>query len=326
MKNVLITGGTGFIGSNLAERLLNLGCNVKILRRTDSDLRAIRGIDVEHAIGDVRDASTLSNAMRGCDTVFHTAALVTFARNKRALQHEVNITGTRNVVQACLTTGVERLIHTSSVAAIGYPPIGELATEDTPFNWGGQSGYKFSKHIAEQEVTAGIVKGLNAVIVNPAVVIGGRDIHMHGGQLIKEVKKGRVPFYIDGGMNVVYVGDVVNGHILAAQKGRTGERYILSGSNLTHKDIFQRIAGIVNGRSPFAKLPIPLLRFGAKTIEKVCGLIGVEPFISAELVAAAGSYNWYTCDKATKELGYTVTPFDETIFAAYRWYKENGFL
>lgn len=326
MKNVLVTGGTGFIGSNLAERLLQLGCNVKILKRVDSDFRAIRGIDVEHVVGDLRDPASLRQAMRGCDTVFHTAALVTFARKKKALQHEVNVIGTRNVVQACLTTGVERLIHTSSVAAIGYARTGELATEDTPFNLGRRSGYKLSKQLSEQEVIAGVSSGLNAIIVNPSVVVGERDIHMHGGQLIKEIKKGRAPFYIDGGMSVVYVGDVVNGHILAAQKGRIGERYILSGNNMTHKAIFRRTAELVRGRSPFAKLPIPLLRLGAEAIEKVCNVFGMEPFISSDLVAGAGLDNWYSCEKATRELGYTVTSFDETILAAYRWYKENGFL
>ena len=325
MKNVLVTGGTGFIGSNLSTKLLELGCNVYILRRPNSDLRAIKEIDVEHRIGDILDVESLRRAMHGCDTVFHTAAVVTFSRKKRRMQHEVNVVGTRNVVEACLFTGIERLIHTSSIAAIGHPQPGDLATEGTPFNWEQPAGYKQSKHLAEKEVLAGVAKGLNAIIVNPSVVIGERDIHLHGGQLIKEVKKGRVPFYIEGGMNVVYVGDIVNGHILAAQKGRIGERYILSGHNMTHRDIFRRVAEIVGGRPPFAGLPIPLLKLGARVIETASNMIGVEPLVSPGLVAGAGLYNWYSSEKARTELGYTVSSFDHTILAAYRWYRENGF-
>jgi dihydroflavonol-4-reductase len=326
MKNVLVTGGTGFIGSNLSARLLDLGCNVRILRRADSDLRALAEIDVEHCIGDLRDHESVQRATKGCDTVFHTAAIVTFAKKHRRLQFEVNVCGTTNVVEACLAKAVEKLIYTSSIAAIGYPKDGGLATEETPFNWPQTMGYRLSKRLAEQEILNGVDRGLSAVIVNPSVVIGERDIHVHGGQLVKEAKRGLVPFYLNGGMNVAYAGDVVNGHILAAQKGRRGERYILGGHNMTHKEIFRRIAELVGGRAPFVRLPIPLLRFGAGIIEKLSNLVGADPWISSDLVAGAGMYNWFSCEKAKRELGYTVTPFDETILAAYKWYRENGFL
>ena len=326
MKNVLVTGGTGFIGSNLAARLVTLGCNVRILRRPNSDLRAIGDLDVDHRYGDVRDAGSLAAAMKNCDTVFHTAAVVTFARKKIPLQYEVNVIGARNVAASCAIAGVERLVHTSSIAAIGYPRVGELATEETVYNWGSRSGYKLSKHLAEAEILAGVANGLDAVIVNPAVVIGERDIHMHGGQIIKEARRGLVPFYLDGGMSVVYVGDVVNGHIQAAQRGRKGERYILSGHNLTHKEIFQRAATLLGGRAPFVKLPIPLLRFSARVIEGVSNALDVEPWISSDLVAGAGLYNWFSCEKAKRELGYALTPFDDTIRAAFTWYTEHGFV
>lgn len=325
MKNVLVTGGTGFIGSNLAARLVTLGYNVRILRRADSDLRAIGSIDVEHVLGDVRDPGTVNSAMQGCDTVFHTAAVVTFARKMKSLQHEVNVIGTRNIVECCIACGVDRLVHTSSIAALGHPAPGELATEATPYNRGIQSGYKLSKHLAELEVLVGVEKGLDAVIVNPAVVIGERDIHLHGGQLVKEARRGFVPFYLDGGMSVVYVGDVANGHILAAQKGTKGERYLLSGHNLTHKEIFQRAAALVGGRPPFLKLPIPLLRLSARVVESLANVLDTEPWISSDLVAGAGQYNWFSCEKAMRDLGYTLTSFDDTILTAYNWYRENGF-
>jgi dihydroflavonol-4-reductase len=325
MKNVLITGGTGFIGSNLSERLLELGYNVRIVRRADSDLRAITGINVEHCIGDVRDPESLRKAMRGCDTVFHTAAIVTFANKKKKEQHEVNILGTRNVIEACLSSGVEKLIFTSSIAALGHPGQGELATEQTAYSRGMQSGYKLSKHLAEKEVLAGVERGLDAVIVNPSVVIGERDIHIHGGQLLTAAKRGLLLFYLDGGMNVAYVGDVVRGHISAALKGRKGERYILGGHNMTHKDIFRRVAALVGRWPPFTRLPAPLLRLGARVTEMGCNMIGVEPLISSDLVAEAGLYNWFSSQKAQRELGYTMTPFDEAVLAAYKWYEEHGF-
>jgi dihydroflavonol-4-reductase len=326
MKNVLVTGGTGFIGSNLAARLVERGYNVAILRRENSDLRALGKTEVRHCLGDVRDREAVRRAMAKCDTVFHTAAIVSFARKLQKDQLEVNVGGTATIVDACLALGVKRLIHTSSVAAIGYPLEGDLATEETPFNWPGTIGYKVSKHEAEQVVLRGVANGLDAVIVNPSVVIGERDIHWHGGQLIKAVKRGLVPFYIDGGMNMVYVGDVVTGQILAAQRGRSGERYILSGNNMTHKEIFRRTAHLIGGRPPFLKLPIPFLRLGAAAIEKVSGLVGTEPPISADLVAAAGRFNWFSNDKARRELGFSVTAFDEMTLAAYEWYVRNGFL
>jgi dihydroflavonol-4-reductase len=326
MRNVLVTGGTGFIGSNLSARLLELGYNVRILRRPDSDLRVIKGIDVEHRLGDIRDTESVQKAMHGCDTVFHTAAIVTFARKVKVLQHDVNVLGTRNVVNACIASHLERLVLTSSIAALGHPAPGEIATELTAYNRGMHSGYKLSKHLAEKEVLEGVAKGLDAVIVNPSVVIGERDIRMHGGQLLREARRGLMLFYLDGGMNISYVGDVVNGHISAALKGRTGERYILGGHNLTHKEIFRRVAQLVGGLSPFAKLPTPIVRAGASVIERACDAIGVEPLLSSDMVAEAGMFNWFSSEKAKQELDYTVTSFDNTILAAYRWYTENGIL
>jgi len=325
MKNVLVTGGTGFIGSNLSKKLLEQGYNVRIVRRAHADLRAISGIDVEHFLGDVRDLESLRKAMRGRDTVFHAAAIVTFASRKKEEQYEVNVLGTRNVVEACLSSGIERLVLTSSIAALGHPGKGEFATEQTAYNRGMKSGYKLSKHLAEKEVLAGVGMGLDAVIVNPSVVIGERDIHMHGGQLLTAAKKGLLPFYLDGGMNVVYVGDVVRGHISAALEGRKGERYILGGHNMTHKDIFRRVAQLVGGRPPFARLPAPLLRFAARVTEVGCTIIGVAPLISSDLVAEAGLYNWFSSEKAQRELGYAVTPFDEAVLAACKWYEDHGY-
>jgi len=326
MKKVLVTGGTGFIGSNLAASLVARGCEVRIFRRENSDLRTLRGIAAEHVIGDVRDPASVLRAVEGCDTVFHAAALVTFVRRVRDLQEEVNVSGTRNVVRACLARGVGKLVHTSSIAAIGHPPPGDLATEESPFNWPRVAGYKFSKYQAEQCVLDGVAHGLDAVIVNPTVVIGERDSRFHGGQLVKEAARGRLLFYPDGGMNVAYVGDVVRGHLLAAERGSTGKRYILGGHNMTHKEIFERTARLLRKRPPLARLPAPLVRISGRLVEAVSLAIGIDPPISSDLVAGAGIRNWYSIRRAEDELGYTVSPFDQAILGAYRWYRENGFL
>ncbi len=326
MKRVLITGGTGFVGANLAEALVRRGCEVRILRRSTSSLQALGGTDVQHCIGDVRDPTSLKPAVRSCDTVFHTAAVVKFWKARWKEQREVNVTGTRNVVDACLSEGVKRLVHVSSIAALGHPLGQQPANEDTAYNWGEIPGYKYSKRLAEIEIFKGIEKGLNAVIVNPSVIIGERDIYFHGGSLLTNVKKGRMLFYVDGGMNVVYVGDVVKGIIAAAEKGQTGERYILGGTNLTHREAFSRTAALIGGRAPLAKLPVPLLRAGTMLVEGVCNLLGMEPPVTMDLIVHAGIYNWYSSAKAERELEYTITSFDETILAAYRWYRENRYL
>ena len=326
MTSVLVTGGAGFLGSNLAERLLAEGFHVRIYRRATSDLRAVAGLPVEHIVGDILDRDAIARAVRGCDTVFHAAAVVSHNARDRAIVQEVNVTGTRNVVEGCLEGGVRRLVHISSVAAAGTPKNGEIANEETPFDWEGPPGYKLSKYQAEKEVAKGISRGLDAVMVNPSVIVGERDIHFHGGQLIRAARRGLLLFCVPGGMNVVYVGDVVRGTIEAARRGKTGERYLLCGENLTHREIFARTARIVGGIPPVIQLPLPLLHAAARTTEALCNFLHVTPWLTEDLVANAGAVNWFSSEKAIRELGYTITPFDQTIMAAFRWYRKNGLL
>lgn len=327
MKYVLVTGGTGFIGSNLAVALLGEGYHVRILRRQDSDLRAIGDTDVEHCIGDIRDLDSIRSAVKGCDTVFHTAAIVSYRRKERELMYDVNIRGTRNVVQACLESNVRKLVHTSSVAAIGHPENGGLADEENVFNWERYDvGYRIAKHEAEAEILLGVKLGLSAVMVNPAVVLGPRDIRFHGGQIIRDVYKKRIFYYVEGGMNIVFVGDVVRGHIAAARRGRDGERYILSGENLTHRQIFGITAEVVGGFSPKLKLRTPVVKAVAAMAEAIGNVTNSKPWVTKELVAGLGVSNFYSCEKAKRELGYTVTPFREAVEKTFAWYKRNGML
>ena len=327
MKNILVTGGTGFIGSNLAIKLLEEGHSVRILRRQDSSLAALNGIDVEYRVGDVRDKSSLRRAFRGCETIFHTAALVSFWRKHHYTMHEINVIGTRNVVDVALEMGTERLVHTSSVAAIGYRTDGKPTDESTEFNWRPLDiPYKNTKHEAELEILKGVEKGLDAVIVNPTVVIGARDNHFHGGQLIRDVKRGLAPLYLDASMNLVYVGDVVFGHLQAAKKGRTGERYILSGENVTQREAFQQIAKIVGGLSPKVKVPFFFAKGAARIFDLIAVVTNQKPLITPELIDAAQYENSYTAEKAIRELNYRITPFKVAVREAYQWYVENGML
>jgi dihydroflavonol-4-reductase len=327
MKNILVTGGTGFIGSNLTLKLLSEGYNVRILRRQDSNLRAINGIDVEHRIGDIRDKESIRTAMQGCDTVFHTAATVSFWRKNRDTIYEVNVVGTRNVAEVALELDVERFVYTSSVATLGYRDDGIPTDETTEFNWGSHDiPYKNSKHQAEIEVLNAVKAGLPAVIVNPSVVVGARDAHFHGGQLIRDVKRGLAPLYLDSWINVVYVGDVVFGHIQAAKKGRLGEKYILSGENIKTKEAFERTANIVGGLRPMIRVPFVFARVAARTCDLLSMVTNTRPLITPELIDAAEHENPYSAEKAIKELDYRITPFEVAVKEAYDWYVENGMI
>jgi len=327
MKNVLVTGGTGFIGSNLVEALLKEGCNVRILRRRESDLRALEGIEVESCFGDVRDAGTVLEAVKGCDTVFHTAAIISYWKKERPLMESVNVGGTRNVVDACLKSGVRKLVHTSSVAAIGFPGHEMTADESTKFNWEPfDIGYRNTKWAAEQEVARGVKLGLDAVMVNPSVVIGPRDVHFHGGQLIRDVYHKRIFYYVKGGMSVVYVNDVVSGHLLAERLGRTGERYILSGDSLSHREILTIIAEVVGGIKPLFRMPSAAVTALAAVSESIGGLTNRKPWVTRELFAGSRFRYHFTCKKAESELGYTHVPFRQAVFHTFEWYKAHGLL
>jgi dihydroflavonol-4-reductase len=326
MPTALVTGAYGCVGSALAIRLHESGVTVRTYTRKESDTRVLAGIPLEPHTGDICDAGPLRRAMEGCNVVYHTAAVVTFARRAREEQRRVNVLGTRTVVRCCLDAGIGTLVHTSSVTAIGTPPEGLPADETFEPDRTHARGYKLSKILAEDEVREGVSRGLRAVIVNPSVVVGERDTHFHAGSLIRDIKRGLIPFYVSGGMNIVYVGDVASGMIAAAARGRTGERYILAGDNLTHQEIFRRTAALIGGRPPLARFPLPLLSGAGLLVEAVSGVFGVEPPLTRDLASVAGRYHWFTSAKAGTELGFSATAFDRTIMAAYDWYRQNGYL
>ena len=222
--------------------------------------------------------------------------------------------------------GVEKLVHTSSVAAIGYRTDRGIADETTAYNWGSQLSYKYSKHLAELEVLNGVRRGLNATIVNPSVVIGPRDVYVHGGKIVRDIRRGRIPVYVDGGMNIVSIHDVVRGHLAAASIGRPGERYILGGINLSHKEIFDRTALLIGGKAPSIRAPVRFAKALAAAFDLIGDISNSEPWISTDLLAGIGMNQWYSFEKAKRELGHATTSIDDAIRGSHEWYEANGMM
>jgi dihydroflavonol-4-reductase len=326
MHVVLVTGATGFIGSNLVIALLGRGYSVRALRRPTSNTLALDGINVEYVFGDVNDPRALRAAMDGCDTVFHTAAVVSFWRGRREEQVRVNVEGTRTVVETCLAAGIQRLVHTSSVAALGHRTDGQLIDESAPYDWGTRIAYRYTKHLAEREVLKGVERGLDAVIVNPTVVVGQRDLHFHGGNIIRRVAKKQIPVYVEGGLNVVSVDDVVRGIIAAVERGRTGERYILGSENVTHTEFLEKIARVVETKPPRRRVPSWLTRIAGRAADLLGAIGNFEPPFSSDLTSSVGIFHWYSIAKAQQELWYSPTPVETGIRRAYEWYVANGLL
>jgi len=326
MNKILVTGATGCIGSNLIIELIHQGYSVRAFHRSTSNSITLKGVNVEHYLGDILDTSSLCEAISGCDVVVHAAALVTFWKRKRDEQFKINVLGTRNVIDCCIKQNVKKLVHVSTIATLGYRKDNNLIDESSQYNWGERYSYRYTKYLAELEVLKGVDKGLDATIVNPSIIIGPRDIHAHGGTIIIGVKLGRIPFYPKGGINIVNVHDVVQGIISAIRLGRKGERYILGGFNMTTKEVFQLTANVLKGKAPKIGVPNWLVKSSA-VVSEVFGVITrTNPPLTTDLAAAVGLLNWYSIEKAEKELGYKRTSIETAILEAYNWYKENGMI
>ena len=324
---VLVTGATGFVGSNLAAALTAQRCDVRVLRRESSRLDTLEGIPVEHAIGDILDEESLVAAINGCERVFHVAAMSEYWRSTKESVYRVNVDGTRNVVAAALRAGVTRFVHTSSVAAIGIPRGGGLADETQEYppemEWW---AYGHSKYLAEREVIEAVERGLDAVIVNPAIVLGPRDVNFISGSLIRASVKGQLRVVPPGGSNVVHVDAVVAGHLAAADKGRTGERYILGGENVSHWDMAEIIASVTGGARPRVVLPRWLLPPVAWIVDGFNALSRRPPLTTGEQIRLGGEAIYVDVGKAVRELDLPRIPLRKAAEDAYLWYRDNGLL
>ena len=322
---ILVTGATGFLGHHLVKRLVDEGNEVRILKEKDASMDLLKGLKIEVFEGDIRDFEAVKKAVSGCEIVFHLAGLISYWRKQDALQFEINVHGTQNVVKACLEEKVKRLIYTSSTAAVGFE-AGKLANEETKFNLGNlEIAYCDTKYLAEKEVQKGIKQGLDAVIVCPGSMYGPGDIRR-----IKEdpvFPKGIFSmFYVEGGLGVVDVEDVVEGEILAWKKGKKGERYILVSENLSFFDIRKTVAEILGKEPPKIKMPYLLFSAISYFLEGLSYLTGQRPKFTPENGKLNKIYLYFSNEKAKNELGMKFRPFRESAERMISWYKENKYL
>jgi dihydroflavonol-4-reductase len=324
----LVTGATGFVGSAVARALIKAGYPVRVLARPNSDRRNLKELAVEIAEGSLEDPQSLAAAISGCRYLFHVAADYRLWVPDPAAMFRVNVEGTRELMLAALRARVDRIVYTSSVATLGIVP-GGLADEETASHAAEMIGpYKRSKFAAEAVVNELIVKGgLPAVIVNPSTPVGPGDIKpTPTGRLIVEAARGRMPGYVDTGLNIAHVEDVAVGHLLAAKSGQIGRRYILGGENLSLKDILREVARLTGRRPPPLKIPHMAILAIAAGSEAVARLTGREPFATVHGARMSKKKMFFSGARAVAELGYAPRPARQALADAIAWFKANGYV
>lgn len=324
---VLVTGATGFVGGAVARALIRAGVDVRALARSQSDWQNLSTLPVERVEGDLLDPPSLLTALAGCQQLYHVAAYYALWAKDPAVFYDVNVTGTRNMLTAARQVGIERTVYCSTIGAIGLPVGGGLGTEDTPVSLQQMAGhYKRSKYLAEQEVLKLAREGLPVVIVNPSAPVGAGDVKpTPTGQVIVDFMKGRMPAYIETGMNIVDVDDVAIGHLLAMEKGRLGERYILGCKNLMLQDVFGILSRLTGVRAPSVRLPRSLVLPLAYMNQWMAHLTGHPPRIPLEGVKMAKYRMHYDCRKAIHELGIPQTSPEIALEKAVRWFRAHGY-
>lgn len=323
----LVTGATGFIGSHVARLLVEQGDAVRVLVRPTSRLDAIAGLPVETMTGDLLDAASLVPAVHGVSRVFHVAADYRLWSLDPRVIFQTNVAGTRNLIEACRAADLERFVYTSSVATIAVPRAGPLPDETTIAGVDEMIGeYKRSKLVAEQQVLQAAEDGLPIVVVNPTTPVGPGDWKpTPTGRIIVDFLRGRMPAFVDTGLNVVPVEDVAAGHLLAASRGRVGERYILGGRNLQLKEILHALAVITGRPAPRLRIPHAVATAVGYASELVARVGGGEPAVPLEAVRMARHPMFVDTTKAARELGFTAGSVEAALERAVRWYLERGY-
>ena len=324
----VVTGATGFIGSHITKKLVERGERVKVLIRRTSNTKNIDSLDVEKVYGDVGDPDSLRAAFSGCDTLYHTAGFVSFKKSDYQKMLDINVKGAANVLSAAMDTGISKVLFTSSVAAIGVERDGSMITEATQYDLYSEGlGYMNCKYLAEKEARSFAEKGLPVIILNPSVVLGPGDIYLSSSGLVLWFCKKKFPGYMDGTFNLVDVEDVAEGHLLAAEKGKAGERYILANENVSVQSCFALLEKVTGIRAPKMKIPYVFAYTTAFMLERVFGF-GFPNYSTLDLDSIKLSkYNWQAdCSKAVNELGFTRTPIEQTIQKTVSWFRENGYL
>jgi dihydroflavonol-4-reductase len=327
MNKAFVTGATGFIGASIVRELLKDGCQVRALARPGSDRRNLEGLDIEIWEGDLSDRGSLIKGLTGCQTLFHAAADYRLWTRSPAAMYEVNVGGTRTVLAAALAAGIEKVVYTSSVGTLGNPGDGTPGNERTPVDFSQMVGdYKKSKFLAERAAEEFLAKGLPLVIVNPSTPVGPRDIKpTPTGKIIVDYLNHRMPAYLDTGLNLLDVETCARGHILAAQKGRIGEKYILGNENLTLAAIFGMLSQITGLKAPLVKLPYLPILWAAYANQALSSLTGKEPLIPLAGVQMAAKFMFFDSSKAVTELGLPLTPVKESLERAVSWFRSHDY-
>ncbi len=325
----LVTGATGFVGAAVARALERAGWQVRVLVRSGSDRSNLQPLAVEIAEGDLADSSSLERALDGCAGLFHVAADYRLGARDPAQLYRTNVDGTRNILNAARKAGVPRIVYTSSVATIGIPPDGSPGEERTPVDLSHMIGhYKRSKYLAEEVARdAARTMGMSVVIVNPSTPVGPGDIRpTPTGQLVLDAASGRMPAYVDTGLNIVHVDDVAAGHLLAFERGKAGERYILGGEDMTLQTILAQIARLVGRTPPRIRLPYAAVLPVAYLAEAFAKVSGRSGRVTLEGVRMSRKRMFFSSGKAVAELGYRWRPPVDAFEDAVRWFRERGLL
>ncbi len=327
---VLVTGATGFVGAAVARRLVDAGAIVRALVRPTSDRRNLEGLPVVPVMGDLTDPSSLDAALRGCRGLFHVAADYRLWVRKPAAMYRVNVDGTRAILEAAARAGVERIVYTSSVATLGVPADeqGGSADEDTPATLADMvSHYKRSKFLAEEVARSLARDGVPVVIVNPSTPVGPGDVKpTPTGRMIVDALSGRMPVYVDTGLNIVHVDDVAAGHVLAFSLGAVGRRYVLGGANMTLREILVECASIAGRRPPRIRVPHAAVMPVAYVAEGWARLTGREPLATIDGVRLARKRMFVSSARAEHELGYRPRDVRCAFRDAAEWFRAQGYV
>jgi dihydroflavonol-4-reductase len=324
----LVTGATGFVGAAVARALLREQWQVRVLARRGSDRRNLKSLDVEVFEGDLTNLDSLRHATQGCDGLFHVAADYRLGARDPAELYRANVEGTRNVLSAAQRAGVQRIVYTSSVATIGIPADGTPGDEQSANSLQNMIGhYKRSKYLAEEVVREAAQGGISVVIVSPSTPVGPGDVKpTPTGQLVLDAAAGRMPAYVDTGLNIVHVDDVAAGHLLAYERGKAGERYILGGQDMSLREILEVIARLEGRSPPRVRLPYAVILPIAYLAEGFARLSGRSGRITLEGVRMSRKKMFFSSAKAARELGYRWRPPLQAFEDAIRWFRDNGLL
>jgi len=326
-KKTFVTGATGFIGASIVRELLKDGREVRALVREGSDTSNLAGLDIELWRGDLLDRDSLRHGLKGCSALYHAAADYRLWTRDPQQMYRINVEGTRAVLDAALENGLARVVYTSSVGTLGNPGDGTPGAEDTPVALADMVGhYKKSKFLAEREAERFVSRGLDLVIVNPSTPVGPLDIKpTPTGKIIVDFLNRKMPAYLDTGLNIIAVEDCARGHILAEQKGRGGEKYILGNTNLTLRDIFGLLEEITGLAAPRVRLPYTPILLAAYVNEGIARITGKEPLIPLAGVQMAAKFMFFDSAKAVRELGLPQTPVKDALERAVEWFRDNGY-